>query len=356
MAKHVMVGLPDPRLDDGLRALLDRGVGGVILFSRNVKSPAQVAELVGAIKAYAGRPIVVGVDQEGGRVARLRAGFTALPTMRALGARGDADQAHAVGAVIGRELRAVGIDVAFAPVLDVDTNPANPVIGDRSLSRDPAVVAELGVAVARGIVSAGVAACGKHFPGHGDTRQDSHLALPRLPHGMERLEAVELTPFRAAINNDIASIMTSHIVFEALDPDRPATCSPTIITGLLREKLGFGGVVFSDCMEMKAIADGIGTVEATLAAVRAGVDMVLISHDHDLAHRAIDQLAQARREGQLAGDGVAASNQRLARFTERFVRASDAPPALSVLDCEQHRRVVERMIDTGGALADPTEQ
>ena len=150
--------------------------------------------------------------------------------------------------------------------------------------------------------------------------------------------------------------MTSHIVFEALDADRPATCSPTIITGLLREKLGFSGLVFSDCMEMKAIADGIGTVAATLAAVRAGVDMVLISHDHDLAHAVIARLVQAQRDGRLDGDAIAASRQRLARFCERFAGQAATPTSLSVLDCEQHRLVVERLIDTGGPVVDPTER
>lgn len=352
IAQHLIVGLPGPTLDDSTRALLDRGVGGVILFSRNVDSPAQVAGLVGSIKAHAARPIVVGVDQEGGRVARLRAGFTPLPTMRQLGACGEVGKAQAVGAVLGRELAAVGINVAFAPVLDVDTNLANPVIGDRSLGADPQVVAELGAAVARGIQSAGVAACGKHFPGHGDTTLDSHLALPRLPHDLHRLEAVELVPFRAAIAEGIASIMTSHIVFEAIDPDRPATVSPAVVTGLLRETLGYQGVVFSDCMQMKAIADTLGTVEATLLAVRAGVDLVLISHDHALAHAAIDRLAAA---GALDTDAWSASQQRIDTLLSRYADPAPGAWGLEVLNSDEHRLVVERFGLNASGMTDPTE-
>ncbi|HET8732938.1 MAG TPA: beta-N-acetylhexosaminidase, partial [Anaeromyxobacteraceae bacterium] len=211
--------------------LVRRGVGGVILFARNVESAEQVAELTASLKRAAGRPLLVSVDQEGGRVARLRArhGFTELPPMRALGETGDEGLAFEVGALLGSELRAVGIDQDYAPVVDVDTNPANPVIGDRSLSRDPERVGRLGAALARGLQSAGVAACAKHFPGHGDTSQDSHVALPRLAHSLERLEAVELPPFRALARAGVASVMTAHVVFEALDPKRPATLSPSVM-------------------------------------------------------------------------------------------------------------------------------
>ncbi|MEM1354390.1 MAG: beta-N-acetylhexosaminidase [Planctomycetota bacterium] len=354
-ARHFIIGLPGMALDDSTRRLLDRGVSGVILFSRNVQSPEQVAELVRSVKAHAGRPVLVGVDQEGGRVARLREGFTPLPSMRELGRAGGVCKAKAVGAVLGRELRAVGINVAFAPVLDVDTNPANPVIGDRSLGAEPKLVAELGTAVARGIQSAGVAACGKHFPGHGDTSVDSHQALPRLTHDMQRLQSVELLPFRAAIADHIPAIMTSHIVFEALDPDRPATVSPAVIDGLLRQQMGFNGIVFTDCMQMRAIADAIGTTEAACQAVKAGVDLVLISHDHDLAHIAIDRLASARAGGELDDISLAASAKRIDVFSQDFANNMDNRSGLDVLNCDEHRLVVERLIDRNTGLTDPTE-
>ena len=192
------VGFYGKAVTDDLRGLLARGVGGVIYFARNVGSPAEVLELNRELKRVAGRPLVLAIDQEGGQVARLRQGFTELPPMRAVGATGDANLARELGLLIGRELRAVGFDMNYAPVLDIDTNPQNPVIGARSFGSTPELVTTMGLALAAGLEAEGIAACGKHFPGHGDTSQDSHLELPRLPHAMDRLERVELVPFRAA--------------------------------------------------------------------------------------------------------------------------------------------------------------
>ncbi len=278
--------------------LLDRGVHGVILFSRNVEDAEQVATLVAELKRRAGRPLLVAVDQEGGRVARLRApqGFTELPPMRAVGEAGDEALARDVGALLGRELRAVGIDQDYAPVVDVDTNPANPVIGDRALSRDPAVVGRLGAALARGLQGEGVAACAKHFPGHGDTSQDSHQDLPRLPHDLERLRRIELAPFRALASAGVAAVMTAHVVFEALDPRRPATLSPEVMR-LLREEAGFRGCAVSDDLEMKAVAEHFPLEEAAPGAVRAGVDALLVCHRAEVQHRAIDLVRAAVEDG-----------------------------------------------------------
>ncbi len=250
--------------------LIRRGVHGVILLGRNVAEAEQVAQLVGDLKRAAGdRRLLVSIDQEGGRVARLRAahGFTELPPMQALGKTGDADLARQVGALLGRELRAVGIDLDYAPCVDVNTNPANPVIGDRALSGNPAQVAWLGAALAQGLQSQGVAACAKHFPGHGDTSQDSHVDLPRLPHSLERLRRVELPPFAALARAGVASVMTAHVVFEALDPDRPATLSAPVLR-LLREELGFDGCCISDDLEMKAVAEHFPLEEIAPGASR----------------------------------------------------------------------------------------
>ncbi|HEY3493403.1 MAG TPA: glycoside hydrolase family 3 N-terminal domain-containing protein, partial [Polyangiaceae bacterium] len=233
-ARLLVVGFPGPGPDDEIERLIDRGILGVVLFSRNVGTPRDVLELTTRLKRRAARPFLVSIDQEGGKVARLRNGFTPLPAFRALGETRDAELARELGAVIGRELAAVGIDWNYAPVLDVDTNPDNPVIGERSLAREPELVARLGVAFAEGLGASGVAACAKHFPGHGDTRQDSHFALPRLPHSTERRREVELVPFVAAVGAGIPSIMTAHIVFEALEPDLPATMSRHVVGELLR--------------------------------------------------------------------------------------------------------------------------
>jgi beta-N-acetylhexosaminidase len=303
--------------------LVRRGVAGVILFGRNVESAEQVAELTAALKRAAGRPLLVSVDQEGGRVARLRAaqGFTELPPMRALGETGDEGLAFEVGAMLGGELRAVGIDQDYAPVVDVDTNPANPVIGDRSLGRDPERVGRMGAALARGLQSAGVAACAKHFPGHGDTSQDSHVHLPRLPHSLERLESVELPPFRALARAGVASVMTAHVVFEALDPVRPATLSPPVMQ-LLRGSCGFDGPALSDDLEMQAVAAHFPLEEVVPGAVAAGVDGLLVCHRADVQNRAVDLLRQAVEQGRVSPGRLAEARGRLARLLSWA-----APPA-----------------------------
>jgi beta-N-acetylhexosaminidase len=230
-------------------------LGGAILFSRNVDGPEQVAELAGTIEAL-GRtmPAWVSVDQEGGRVARLKEPFTRWPPMAVLGRAGSETLAHRFGRALARELRAVGITLDYAPVLDIHTNPKNPVIGDRAFAERADDVARLGSIVIRALQSEGVAACGKHFPGHGDTSTDSHLELPLVEHPPDRLRAVEFEPFRAAIREQVAFIMTAHVLVPALDEDIPATLSPRIVQAILREELGFEGVILSDDLEMKAVS------------------------------------------------------------------------------------------------------
>jgi beta-N-acetylhexosaminidase len=324
--------------------LIRRGAYGVVLFGRNVVSAEQVAELVAELKRAAGRPLVVSIDQEGGRVARLRSpqGFTELPPMRALGATGDADLACEVGALLGRELRAVGIDQDYAPVVDVDTNPKNPVIGDRSFSRDPREVARMGSALARGLQSAGVAACAKHFPGHGDTSQDSHEELPRLPHDLSRMREVELVPFRALGAAGVASAMTAHVVFEALDPGRPATLSGPVLR-LLREECGYDGCVISDDLEMKAVADHFPLEEAVPAALSAGVDALLVCHRADVQHRAIDLARRAVEAGRVTRERFAEARRRVGALLSWAGPPPDAREARRRLRTESHLALAARV-------------
>ncbi|HEX9187327.1 MAG TPA: beta-N-acetylhexosaminidase [Vicinamibacteria bacterium] len=334
--------------------LVRRGAYGVILFGRNLQSAEQVAELSAALKRAAGRPLLVSVDQEGGRVARLRApqGFTEVPPMRAVGAAGDEALAREVGALLGRELRAAGIDQDYAPVVDVDTNPRNPVIGDRSLSRDPRAVARLGAALMAGIQSQGVAACAKHFPGHGDTLQDSHRDLPRLPHPLERLEAVELVPFRALAHAGVASVMTAHVVFEALDPRRPATLSAPVMR-LLREWCGFRGCALSDDLEMKAVAEHFPLEEAVPASVAAGVDALLVCHQHEVQARAVDLLRRAVERGEVTRERLAEARARVARLLEWAGPPPDPRRVREALRTPAHLALVAR-VPPLGAAGDPT--
>jgi beta-N-acetylhexosaminidase len=317
------VGFHGKTASPEVKELLRRGVHGVILFSRNVEAPEQVAALVAELKRVAGRPLLVAIDQGGGRVARLRAaqGFTELPPMRAVGETGDAGLAREVGALLGRELRAVGIDQDYAPVVDVDTNPANPVIGDRSFSRDPDAVGRLGAALAQGLQAEGVAACAKHFPGHGDTSQDSHHDLPRLPHPLGRLRDVELRPFRALARAGVASVMTAHVVFDALDPRRPATLSPEVMR-LLRDEVGYDGCAVSDDLEMKAVAEHFPLEEAAPGAIAAGVDALLVCHRADVQHRAIDLVRRAVEEGRIPVERLAEARRRVGAL----LRFAGPPP------------------------------
>lgn len=333
------VGFSGHAVSPELRSLIDRGVRSVILFSRNVLEPPQVSALTRAIKGLADEPIAVAVDQEGGSVSRLRAGFTELPPLRALGASQDPSLARRLGRLLGRELRAVGIDWDFAPVLDVDTNPANPVIGARSLGRDPDLVANLGTELALGIQEEAVAACGKHFPGHGDTELDSHLALPRIAHDLSRLESVELVPFARAARHGIASIMTAHVLFAALDARYPATLSPEVLRRLLRGQLRYDGVVVSDDLEMGAIVDHFGIEDAAVAGVRAGVDIFLVCHSADRAHAAIDAIAAAAGAGAIEAAAFEEASRRGSAFRSRWAAPSVDAPDLGVLRCAEHLEV-----------------
>jgi len=354
------VGFYGKAVSDDLKGLLSRGVGGVIFFARNVGTPEEVLGLNRDIKAAANRPLLLAIDQEGGQVARLRNGFTELPPMRAVGATGSATLARELGGLIARELRAVGFDMNYAPILDIDTNPDNPIIAARSFGRTPELVTELGLALAAGLQEAGVAACGKHFPGHGDTSQDSHLELPTLPHAMERLERVELAPFRAAAKAGIASFMTAHVIFEAVDSKYPATMSRAVLTGILREKLGYDGMVVTDDVEMKAIADNYGVEEAVVLGLNAGVDHFLCCHTAELAHRAIEAIVRAVENGKLSQQILDTATRRFDSVRSRFAKPVGGAAGLSALRSAEHLALVARILGTvdpslSVAGKDPTE-
>jgi beta-N-acetylhexosaminidase len=356
-AKMFCVGFDGVAVTPAIRRLIELGVSGVILFGRNVKSAEQVAKLCAELKSIAARPLIICIDQEGGRVRRLREGFTPIPSMRAVGQYGNLNIARQIGQILARELRAVNIDVNLAPVLDVDTNPANPVIADRSFGADPGLVTRLGCALIDGLQSEGVAACGKHFPGHGDTSQDSHLDLPRLPHSMERLARVELPPFAAAVRAGLAMIMTAHVIFEPLDAIYPATMSEPVLDGLLRRRLGFDGVVISDALEMKAIAAHFPVEEVVIRGVQAGIDLFAPCEETDLRDRAIAALVHAVERGSVSLARLDDSARRVNALASAYVK----PPvkggaARAVIGCGAHRAVLEPLLNRVNTAddADPT--
>jgi beta-N-acetylhexosaminidase len=350
-----VVGFPGTRPDPALEQLIDEGIGGVILFKRNVGTAAETGALVQSLKRSAGRPLIAAVDQEGGRVARLRGTpFTALPSMRELGRRGDAALASRVGALLAYETRACGFDWDFAPVLDIDTNPANPVIGDRSFHQQATEVARLGLALAQGLEAGGVASCAKHFPGHGDTAKDSHLDLPTLPHGMDRLRQVELFPFAAYAQAKLASVMTAHVVFEALEPAIPATMSKQAMSGLLRTELGFDGVIVSDDLEMKAIAAHFSIERAVVESLDAGVDCFLVCHHAEVQRSAIDAVVDAVEREQVPLARLEEASRRVGRLVERFVRGPEQ--RWDELGSAEHQRLARGLDEVAFAGVDPTER
>jgi beta-N-acetylhexosaminidase len=323
--QRLMVGFEGMAASADLRALIKQyGVGHVILFARNVDGPEQLAELAREIQGIArdagqDLPVMIGVDQEGGRVARLREPWTLWPSLRALGRLGSEAYAERMGRALAAELEPCGIRWDFAPVVDVDTNPANPVIGDRSFGEDPALVGRLGAAMIRGLQEGYVAACAKHFPGHGDTSLDSHLELPIVTHSPSRLEEVELRPFRAATEAGVASVMTAHVLMPELDETLPATLSPRIVETLLRRQMKYDGVVVSDDLEMKAVAKGWGPGEAAVLAAQAGCDLLTMSKSPESQVAAVEALVRARESDAIAAPVMDASLLRLRRLKQRFL-------------------------------------
>jgi len=272
-------------------------LGGVILFKRNIESKEQLKELIAELKNVGARcnvPLLISVDHEGGRVFRLPPPFTQIPTARDVGAYCNTplqeNYALQIGQLMGRELREVGFNLNFAPVLDVDTNPNNPIIGDRAYSSDPQIVSQVALQIAEGLRSEGLIPCGKHFPGHGETTKDSHLDLPEVDLPLSRLEKVELLPFREAIANQMEMLMTAHVLYPQIDPEFPATLSKKIITGILREKLGYKGVVISDDFLMKAISDRYGVSQAARLFLEAGGDIVLICKEAGVQTETLESL------------------------------------------------------------------
>ena len=359
------VGFPSTTLPPALAARLDAGqVGATILFKRNLsieiapgsELPQEVIDLdaLAALNASLhraapdGTPALIAVDQEGGLVQRVRAPATQWPPMRShdgLAAPDDETLAERVGRAMGDELRALGFDIDFAPVLDVHTNPANPIIGDRAFGVEPETAARRALAFARGLDAAGVLACGKHFPGHGDTATDSHLELPRVDHDWDRLERVELLPFRRAATAGLPMIMTAHVVFAALDAERPATLSHAVVTCLLRQKLGYRGVIVSDDLDMNAIASHMGADVAAVAAIRAGCDVLLLcrNEDHQVAAEAAlireaeaDSTFRAR-----VGDAAARVRAMKRAHAANQVKRPGAPR--TVIGSFEHRRLADRL-------------
>jgi beta-N-acetylhexosaminidase len=331
-----MLGFEGDSLPAELADYLSQGLAGVVLYPRNFTSVDGLRELTKSIRQAAGRPVLIGIDQEGGTRFALREPFTAWPSAAELGRKGDPEWTELVARAIGVELRAVGCNLNFAPMLDLHINPGSPVTSDRSFGSNPYRVATMGVAFDRGLRAARVLSCAKHFPGHGDAIVDPHLDLPVFMGTTERLESVELIPFAAVIAAGAPMIMTAHILLPKIDPENPASLSRIVLDGILRRRMGFGGVILADDLGMGAIARRHGPGEAAVQTLLAGTDIAMLCHDWSAVAPGIAAVRKAHDEGRF---DKAQWNASLDRIHHVCAQADLPTPNsnLDVLGCKEFR-------------------
>ena len=331
-----MLGFDGESLSAELSGYLARGLAGVILYPRNFHNVKHLRDLTAKIRCAAGRPVLIGIDQEGGTRFALQEPFTPWPSAAELGRAGDLELVEQVARAIAVELRAAGCNVNFAPMLDLHVNPESPVTTDRSFGTDPYRVAKMGVAFDRGLRAGRVLSCAKHFPGHGDAVVDPHLDLPVFTGTMERLESAELVPFAAAIGAGVPLVMTAHILLPRIDSERPASLSTTMLDGLLRRHMGFRGVILADDLGMGAIARRYGPGEAAVESLRAGTDIAMLCHDWRAVAPAIAAVKRAYDEGRFGETEWHASLGRI----ERVCALAELPGPelpLDILGCDEYR-------------------
>ena len=346
--RHVMAGFEGTAAPASLLSRVRAGrVGGVILFKRNIETARQTGELINSLQQAAlasplEAPLLVGIDQEGGRVSRLSDDFTTFPSARGFGDAGEPVLAREAARITGAELEAVGVNMNFAPTLDILTNPDCAVIGDRAYGATPEIVSQMGEAATQGLQEMGVAACAKHFPGIGDMAPDPHEELPASRLTLDDLRARELEPFRHLIRRaPPACIMAAHAVFEAIDETTPASLSPAFLQNILRGELGFRGVAITDDLDMGAIED---PAEAALQSILAGADIALICHSEDAQERAVENIARATIDGHLPPEREEASSDRIRRLKESYCRPNLRKEMLEVIGCEAHREARDRIL------------
>lgn len=345
----MMVGFHGTTASPHILEWLSTGrVGGIYLFARNIESPEQVKKLIDSCHAATKYPLLVGIDQEGGIVARLREGFTESPGAMALGASGDSQLAENIAYMMGQELLAVGINWNFAPVADITHKINNPSVGTRSIGTDKQTVGEFVQAQIRGFQGAGVAATVKHFPGLGNTAVDTHDALARISGSVDYLYEQDLIPFRAAIDAGVACVMTTHVLFDDLDAQHPTTLSPIVINRLLRDEIGYDGAVCTDCMEMKAITDEYGAAESAILTVLAGIDMVLFSHTKERQEQAYHAVLSAVKSGRITEERIDQSVTRIQNLKKHYEYKN--PPPLNIIQSKPHQELAQKAANAGTVL------
>lgn len=297
-------------------------VGGFILFRHNINNSSQLLGLVNSLKEYNIRneniPLFLSLDEEGGRVTRIPKEIENLPSNKAIGEVNDPTFSIEIGRLLGQKVKAFGFNLNYAPVLDINSNPKNPVIGDRSFGSSMEIVADLGIATMKGLQAEEVIPVIKHFPGHGDTSVDSHIGLPLIEKSLEELKRFELKPFSEAIEVGADAVMIAHILFPKIDPDSPSSMSKTIVTDILRNQMNFQGVIITDDMTMGAITEHYSIGEATVRSVEAGTDIILVCHYHDKQLEAINALKEAIEEGIISEERIDESVYRILSLKEKY--------------------------------------
>ncbi len=350
-----MIGFEGTEVTPDLRTWMqEHRPGGVILFARNLVNAEQIAKLTNDLQAIANESsLLIAIDQEGGRVSRLPSDFTIFPPAATVAHSGSTELAYQAAAVTAKELRSVGINMNMAPVLDIHTNPANPIIGNRAFGTEPEQVCRMGAATIAGLQDHRVLACGKHFPGHGDTSTDSHLELPTVHASRQRLEEIELQPFHHAIRHGLQAMMTAHVYYPALDPTHPATLSSTILSGMLRQDLGFAGVILSDDLEMRAILDHAAIGDAAIRSLQAGADMLLVCKSRMLATDTFQALRHAIASQQLEKAQIEASLARIRTVKQQFVypyHPIDLSTLSNIVGIHSHQDVLASIVNQSDPL------
>lgn len=373
-----IVGFEGYEPNDSLRKMImNNYVGGVILFRRNIKNPEQLLGLINSIKSInsvdiadtgaipaddtamrntvdtsngCGRiPIFISVDEEGGSVSRMPVQYKAIPSCLSIGKINDAELSYNIGGLLAKEVKSVGFNMNFAPVLDIWSNPQNTVIGDRSFGSTAEIVSSLGVQTMKGLSGGGVIPVVKHFPGHGDTVVDSHIGLPEVEYNMERLKSFELVPFQAAIENKADAVMIAHILMNSIDAENPSTLSKAVITDLLRDRMGFDGVVITDDMTMGAILKNYNVGDAAVKSVAAGSDIILVCHGFDKQQEAIDALRAAVNVGVIPEERINESVYRILKLKGKY-DLSDEP--VNFVDVDGVNEKIDELIGEIGERID----
>jgi beta-N-acetylhexosaminidase len=361
VAQLLIFGFNGTTLTDEIKDLIRSDqVGGIILFSRNLGTKEEILKLTMDLQEEAKEaghrePLFICVDQEHGVVRRLEGGTTVFPGAMLLGATYDPDLSYATAFATGKELKALGFNWNFAPSVDINNNPENPIIGTRAYGDDPAFVSTFGIAAMKGMQDAGIISSLKHFPGHGDTTFDSHVSLPIVPHDMKRLQEVEFQPFQKGITAGADTIMSAHVYFPAIEKKSgwPATLSSAAMTGILRDQLGFDGVVVSDNMEMDAISSSIGTARGAVEAIKAGVDMIIVSHQQDLQREVIATLSEAVKQGEIPETRFKEAIARVQQLKKKYLSWEDVPleqnleERSSIIGSEEHYQMAEEVYRRG---------